>query len=425
MSKSWTPGACARWFKFAAPVAALLAATSAHAADPGITDTDILFGISIAQSGPNAAYGAIGAGAKGCFDYLNAEQGGVKVGDGKTRKIKLEQLDDAMEPARALQNARRFVGQSQIFAMVGSNGTGANLGTRAYYNQEKVPQALIGSGGPMFGVKSEVEKYPWTILGWLSYNTEAAMYAEFIKQKWPNAKIALINDDSGGPFFADTFVATAKQLGLNLVAHEEHSYSEPTINAKISRLKESGADLFVAATTPKFVVQAIKQMDAIGWKPTTFVWNVGSSIGGTLIPAGADISKGVYSGLWMKDQTNPAFANDEDMKTYVAKMKQYAPTVNVADQNATAGWYLCMATKAVLEQMKTPTREAFMTSIRSLKNVKVPMMLDGITLNTNGTTDGYPIESVQISQFDGTKFVPVGAVVNYEGKTPLWTPRAK
>ena len=53
-----------------------------------------------------------------------------------------------------------------------------------------------------------------------------------------------------------------------------------------------------------------------------------------------------------------------------------------------------------------------------MKNVKVPLMLAGITLNTNGVEDGYPIESLQISQFDGVKFVPVGDVINYEGKTP-------
>ena len=49
----------------------------------------------------------------------------------------------------------------------------------------------------------------------------------------------------------------------------------------------------------------------------------------------------------------------------------------------------------------------------------------GITLSTNGSEDGYPIESVQISQFDGAKWVPVGDVINSEGKTPLYEPPTK
>ena len=69
------------------------------------------------------------------------------------------------------------------------------------------------------------------------------------------------------------------------------------------------------------------------------VWGVGSSIGGVFEPAGVDISKGVYSGQWLKDQSNPAYANDEDMKLYVAKLKQYGGSFNPADQNAAAGWY--------------------------------------------------------------------------------------
>lgn len=411
--------------KAAVLAAAVALSCVAVAAERGITDSEIFVGMSSPLSGPNAGYGVIGQASKACFDYVNAEKGGVKFGDGKTRKIKTELLDDAMEPARALQNARRLVSQSGAFLVSGNVGTGANLGARQFYNSEGVPQVFIGSGGPMFGAKDEVAKFPWSMLGWLSYNTEAAMYAAFIKDKFPNAKIALLNDDSGGPFFADAFVKEAKRLGLSLVVQEEHSYSEPTINAKISRLADSGADLFVDATTPKYVVQAIKQMAAINWKPAHFVWQVGSSIGGVLQPAGADISKGIYTGQWLKDQSNPVFAEDEDMKLYVAKLKQYAGNLNPADQNAAAGWYACHGLVKVFEQMKEPTRQSFMDSIRDLKNVKVPLMLDGITLNTNGQEDGYPIESLQISQFDGVKFTPVGSVVNYEGKTPLYEPRVK
>ena len=230
--------------------------------------------------------------------------------------------------------------------------------------------------------------------------------------------MALFNDDSGGPFFATGFMKAAKELGLNVVIHEEHSYSEPTIDAKIDRIAASGADVFVDATTPKFVVQALKRMQTINWKPAHFIWGVGSSIGGALQPAGAAASTGVLTGLWLKDQANPAYANDEDMKTYVEKLKKYDSGLNPADQNAATGWFVCHAVKATLENTKAPTREAFMEAARSMKGVKTPLLLEGITLNTNGSIDGYPIESVQMGQYDGTKYVPKGPVINYEGKTP-------
>ena len=305
-----------------------------------------------------------------------------------------------------------------MFAISGNVGTGANLGARPFYNTEKVPQVFLYTGGPMFGSKPEVEKFPYTLLALLAYNTEAALYASYIKDNYPNAKVALFNDDSGGPFFATGFMKAAKELGLNVVIHEEHSYSEPTIDAKIDRIAASGADVFVDATTPKFVVQALKRMQTINWKPAHIIWGVGSSIGGALQPAGAAASTGVLTGLWLKDQANPAYANDEDMKTYVEKLKKYDSGLNPADQNAATGWFVCHAVKATLENTKAPTREAFMEAARSMKGVKTPLLLEGITLNTNGSIDGYPIESVQMGQYDGTKYVPKGPVINYEGKTP-------
>ncbi len=399
-------------------IALALAASSVTQAETGITDKEIVWGNSSPLSGPNAGYGPIGRAQRACFQYINDELGGIKMGDGKTRKVKYVMYDDAMEPARALQNARRLISQDRVFGVSGNAGTGANLGARPFYNSEKVPQVFIFTGGPMFGVKEEVEKFPYTIPALLAYNTEAVLYAAFIKDKFPNAKIALLNDDSGGPFFSKAFVKAAKEMGLNIVLHEEHSYSEPTIDAKIDRLAASGADVFVDITTPKFVVQALKRMDAIKWKPAHMIWGVGSSIGGALVPAGPEISKGIYSGLWLKDQADPAYANDADMKLYVEKLKKYESGLNPADQNAAVGWFVCNAVKSVLEQTKEPTRKAFIDAARSMKQVKVPLLLEGITLNTNGAVDGYPIESIQMGQFDGTKFVPVGAIINYEGKTP-------
>jgi hypothetical protein len=113
------------------------------------------------------------------------------------------------------------------------------------------------------------------------------------------------------------------------------------------------------------------------------------------------------------------------MKLYVAKLKQYGGSINPADQNAAAGWYSCNATKSLFERMKEPTRQAFMDAARSMDHQKEPLLLEGITLTTKGTEDGYPIESVQISRFDGAKWVPVGDVINNEGKTPVYEPLTK
>ena len=153
---------------------------------PAITDSEVVIGASSAMSGPNAGYGAIARGMDACFNYLNAEQGGVKFGDGKTRKVKLEVLDDAMEPARALQNARRLVSQMQGLRGCRQCREPAPISASRHSTiPNRCRRCSSATGGPMFGAKAEVETYPWTMAAWLAYNTEAAIYAAFIKAEIP------------------------------------------------------------------------------------------------------------------------------------------------------------------------------------------------------------------------------------------------
>ncbi len=47
-------------------------------AETGITDKEIIIGSTVPLSGPNAGYGTIGKAQRACFDYVNAELGGVR-----------------------------------------------------------------------------------------------------------------------------------------------------------------------------------------------------------------------------------------------------------------------------------------------------------------------------------------------------------
>jgi ABC-type branched-subunit amino acid transport system substrate-binding protein len=82
-----------------------------RAAEPGVTDGEILLGQSAVLSGPLSP-GAIAAqlGAKLLFDDLNA-QGGVA-----ERRLRLLSLDDGLDPAKAVANYRALVQQHGVLA---------------------------------------------------------------------------------------------------------------------------------------------------------------------------------------------------------------------------------------------------------------------------------------------------------------------
>ena len=62
-----------------------------------------------------------------------------------------------------------------------------------------------------------------------------------------------------------------------------------------------------------------------------------------------------------------------------------------------------------LKRMKDPTREALMDSVRSL-NQDLPILLPGIRVQT-GDGVGYPMEAMQVQEFNGQRWVLRGGVV--------------
>jgi len=87
---------------------------------PGVSDTEITIGQTMAYSGPASAYGTIGKADEAYIAMVNAH-GGV---NGRT--IKLISLDDGYSPPKTVEQTRRLVESDQVLAIVGSLGTAPN-----------------------------------------------------------------------------------------------------------------------------------------------------------------------------------------------------------------------------------------------------------------------------------------------------------
>jgi branched-chain amino acid transport system substrate-binding protein len=76
--------------------------------------------------------------------------------------------------------------------------------------------------------------------------------------------------------------------------------------------------------------------------------------------------------------------------------------------------------KGVLERMEAHTRQAMMDAARSMEGIESGLLLPGNAMTTSGTDDGFPIESMQLQEFDGTSWVLQGeGLIDFEGKTPV------
>jgi ABC-type branched-subunit amino acid transport system substrate-binding protein len=156
---------------------------------------------------------------------------------------------------------------------------------------------------------------------------------------------------------------------------------------------------------------AIKKVAEIDWKLDYHYLNsVSASVGSVLKPAGLDNAKGVITTQYLKDPTDPAFANDPDFKEWQAWMKQYYPSGDLTNAFNVTAYTHAYTMHQVLKQCGDDlTRANVMKQAANLNIAHVPMMLDGVNVKT-GPDDFHPVEREQLSKFDGKTWVRFGKI---------------
>jgi branched-chain amino acid transport system substrate-binding protein len=339
------------------------------------------------------------------FKMLN-EQGGIN-----KRKINFISLDDGYSPPKTVEMVRRLVEQDEVLFLMNTLGTPSNTAIHKYMNSKKVPHLFLATGASKW---NDPKNFPWTMGFNPNYQSEGKLYALDILKTKPNAKIAVLyqNDDYGKDYlkgFKDGLGDKAKTM---IVAEQTYEVTDPTIDSQIVSLKGSGADTFFNITTPKFAAQAIRKVDEVGWKPVHYLNQVSASVGSVLKPAGLGKSVGLISMQYVKDPTDPTWANDPAMKDYFAFLKKYAPDVGTDDGNAAYGFAVAQLVTQMLKQAgDNLTRENIMKQAASFKGYQVPMVIPGITATT-GPDDYAPFQTMQLARFDGHTWVPYGKPVD-------------
>ena len=379
--------------------------------DSGATDKEIKLGHTNPYSGPLSAYGTIGKAIAAYWQMVN-DSGGVN-----GRKINFITYDDGFVPSKTVEMVRKLVENDQVFAIYQLLGTPTNTVVQKYLNQKKVPQLFVATGASKWGMPKE---FPWT-MGWQpDYHTEAAIYAKHVLATWkdrmPELKIGILyqNDDSGKDYTGGFLAGLGKENENLVTAKVSYEVTDPTVDSQIIQIKNSGANVLFNDAGPKAAAQAIRKVADLGWKPAHYLANVAASVAAVLKPAGFENSKGIITAAYLKDATDPQWANDADFKEWQAWMAKYLPDANPADSGNTYAYAVSATMRHVLTRCgDTLTRENLMKQAASMKGLEVPLLLPGIKINTS-PTDFYPIQSVRLAKFDGEKWALFGDVLSNE-----------
>jgi len=376
--------------------------------DPGVSDKEIKLGHTNPYSGPLSAYGVIGKGITAYWQMVN-DTGGIN-----GRKVNFITYDDGFQPPKTVEMVRKLVEDDQVFAIYQLLGTPTNTVVQKYLNQKKVPQLFVATGASKWGMPKE---FPWT-MGWQpDYATEAAIYAKHIMATLPDAKVAMLyqNDDSGKDYLNGFIAGFGDKKDKYLIKTVSYEVTDPTVDSQIIQLKDSGANVLFTDAAPKAAAQAIRKVADLGWKTDAhYLANVAASVASTLKPAGLDNSKGIITAAYLKDPTDPQWANAPDYLEWKAFMAKYIPQGNLADASYTYGYAVSETMRHVLAQCgDTLTRANLMKQAASMHKLVVPLLLPGITINTSAT-DFYPIQAVQLARFDGETWQLFGDVLSSE-----------
>ncbi|HKY12977.1 MAG TPA: ABC transporter substrate-binding protein, partial [Gaiellaceae bacterium] len=357
-------------------------------------------------------------GMEAYFKYINARR------DKKTgqrgiygRQIVWKYYDDAYNPAQTVQLTNKLILEDKVFATVGSLGTEPILASRPVQNARKVPQVLVSTGASYWGL--HYKQFPWTS-GWQTdYVAEGKMYARWILQNAPNAKIAVFyqNDDYGKDYLRGLKQGLGSRTSL-IVSELSYELTDTSYASQISRQARSGADTWVLFTTPTPTARAIPTARAVRWKPNQIVINSVSAtdqvIGSVAQTAGRDYVNGMISTGYLKNPTNRKYRSDGAVKAYRRIMANYGPDgINI---NNTFYYYGVAKAYDFVKLMylagKNPTRASLMAATAKMNWVN-PYTLKGVKIKTS-KTDRFPIDQGKIVRYQDGSWTEISAL--YKGR---------
>ena len=221
------------------PALTMLLFTGFAAAEQGVTDKEIVIGMSTALSGPSSVLGtSFKSGVELYLDGVNSA-GGVY-----GRKVRLITYDDRYEPTNTVAHVNTLINTDRIFCLLGNVGTPTALAIKPILDEHKVPLFAPFTGAE--SLRMPVDRYIFHYRA--SYDQETEAFVQGMVDVMGYRKIAVFYQDDG--------YGKAVLNGTNLAL--ERRGLKPTVTGAYTRNYE---DIFPAMETimaekPQAVVMA-------------------------------------------------------------------------------------------------------------------------------------------------------------------------
>jgi branched-chain amino acid transport system substrate-binding protein len=245
-------------------LAGALCTGGAQAADPGITDTEIVIGDVEPLTGPPALLGvAASIGHKIAIAEAN-NAGGIN-----GRKIKYLLEDDGYVTARTIQCAKKIIEVDKAFAMLGMSGSGQSIAVMPVLEKAGIPTVI--DVAPVKFLWEPARKNVFVV--GQSYEEGIIHLVSFLTDKNPGKKWGLITqDDDYGITVRDGFDSVVKAKKLNVVYSGDYKKGQQDFSSDMLQLKESGAEVFLAGGIIAENIAMMKELEKLNVKPVVGIF---------------------------------------------------------------------------------------------------------------------------------------------------------
>jgi len=385
------------WTRLTALLVALVFASASPALAqtkvPGVTDSEVVLGITTPLSGPAAAWGTTGLGAEAWAKHVNA-QGGVH-----GRKIKVVMRDDGYNPGRAVANVNEL--KDQVFALVGLLGTAVLNASKDNVAEAKLP-TIWPYGNPQVFAKQPREKLRPVFMVYPDYGDEGEFLVQQAQKLEKAKKVAVFfqNDDYGKGGL-DGVKRGVSKFGVTLAAEVAYEVADRELGTHALKLKESGADAIIIYSTATHGAGVIKEMAKAGYRPKIFA----------SFPLGdRHVMFRLLGELWEGAYYNVtgAVPGDPEADRVIDLMLKQDPKLKGRESFALAGVVAMIATVEGLQRAgKNLTRESFIEAMETIKDWSPEGLTGKITWGPNRRHGLNPIRMMRAGKAGDASFTSI------------------
>ena len=340
-------------------VTALAAAFSFGVAGTALADINV--GVTVSATGPAAS---LGIPEKNTFDLLPTTIGG--------EKINWIVLDDGSDTTKAVQNAKKLIGENKVDVLVGSTITPASLAMIDVAAESETPMVSMAASraivDPVDAKRRWVFKTP---------QNDAQMSTAITEHMSNNnvKTVAYIGfSDAYGEGWANEFAGVAKARKIDIVANERFNRADTSVTGQALKIMAAKPDAVVigGAGTPAALPQkALKEKgykgviyQTHGVANNDFLRVCGKDCEGTFLPAGP---------VLVADQLPADNPVKKSAQEYVAKYEgaHGKGSVSTFGAHAWDAFKLLEAAVPVALKKGQPGTKEFRAALRdALENVK-------------------------------------------------------